>query len=105
VWACRSCSLLNHSLALHAHCPRCHTCQVTSIRCAGYDHEVVLEGLVPDTVYAYHVLTGEEGPPLSLGTASSIHRFRTPPVTGQGSTFTSARLWVIGDSGRNMLGD
>ena len=78
--------------------------QVASVRCPGYDQEVTLVGLTPDTVYAYHVVSGEDGGPVAaLTPATAIHRFRTPPVTGgssdRPSTFQTTRIWAAGDSG------
>ncbi|MGD2171216.1 MAG: metallophosphoesterase family protein [Gammaproteobacteria bacterium] len=50
------------------------------------DHEVLLDGLSPDTQYFYRV-NGQDG---------KEHSFTTPPVEG---TAKPTRIWILGDSG------
>lgn len=56
------------------------------------NHEVILSGLDPDTVYYYSVGSSTE---LFAG-GDSDHFFRTAPVPG---TRRSIRIWALGDSG------
>lgn len=60
------------------------------------DHTVVLEGLLPDTVYYYEIggsLPTESSPP---HITHSRNWFRTAPLPG---TRKKTRIWAIGDSG------
>ena len=56
------------------------------------EHEVTLNGLLPDTRYYYSV--GSSGQTLSGGDTG--HFFATAPTPG---TATPTRVWVIGDAG------
>jgi len=63
---------------------------------ATLDHAVRLDGLLPDTAYAYAV--GQAACP---SPAAPGDRFRTAPARGTGAPF---RLWVLGDSGTGGAG-
>jgi 3',5'-cyclic AMP phosphodiesterase CpdA len=51
-----------------------------------FNHEILLENLVPDTRYFYQLIDFTD----------SVHSFRTPPVEGEARP---TRVWVLGDSG------
>jgi MYXO-CTERM domain-containing protein len=56
------------------------------------EHVVRLQGIVPNTRYAYSIGT----PSMTLAGDDNEHFFVTPPVAGQPMP---TRMWVIGDSG------
>lgn len=61
--------------------------------------EVLLTGLTPDTTYFYTVGGGNN--------PSTVHSFRTAPVTGRSPADGNVRLWIVGDAGTanaNQLG-
>ncbi|MEM7386718.1 MAG: fibronectin type III domain-containing protein, partial [Verrucomicrobiota bacterium] len=60
------------------------------------DHEIHLEGLVPDTRYYYKVKNVCPDGTGASGGGTSDHYFRTAPATGVSKP---TRIWVIGDSG------
>ncbi len=56
------------------------------------DHEVLLDGLSPDTTYTYEV----GSPTLSLAGGAAPYTFTTAPLPG---TIRPVKMWVLGDSG------
>jgi hypothetical protein len=60
--------------------------ELVSLKSDSFDHEVVLENLLPETRYYYRVNGGIEGE----------YSFKTPPVEG---VARPTRVWVLGDAG------
>jgi len=56
-----------------------------------FQHEILLDGLNPDTTYYYNV-----GSTSAVWSSGSDHFFKTQPNVGSASP---TRIWVIGDSG------
>lgn len=66
--------------------------QVASGNQSGTDHEVMVTGLTPGTLYYYSIGDSTE----TLAGDGPTFTFRSSPATG---TRESTRVWVIGDSG------
>ena len=63
----------------------------------GDQHEVTIDGLLPETRYYYAVGTKQT----QLAGATSQHWFRTAPEPGDEDA--RVRMWVVGDSGNGSL--